>query len=152
MHSEEKIYETLSLGIYHRFKEDDIQEKRREKKAGIPLKLENSILFETFVANIMENVLGGKTKVTPSSDDLGVDIVHILPNRDIYLVQVKCYKPENVIKLDPLAVLHSNMVTRKADGAYFVTTSDYSPQAKKFAEERGIKFIYGYKLLLINYL
>ncbi|SER70212.1 restriction system protein [Psychrobacillus sp. OK032] len=90
--------------------------------------------------------MGGRAKVTPSSGDLGVDIVHTLSNRDIYLVQVKCYKTENSIKFDPLVVLHSNIITRKAQGAYFVTTSDYSPQAKKFAEERGIKLINGYEL------
>lgn len=146
MHSEEKVYETLSLGIYHRFREEDMQEKRKRKKAGTLPKAENPILFETFVANVMENVLGGKVKVTPPSGDLGVDIVHTLPNRDIYLVQVKCYKPENNIEFDPLAVLHSNLVTRKAQGAYFVTTSNYSPQAKRFAAEQGIELINGYDL------
>ncbi|MBO0601198.1 restriction endonuclease [Sporosarcina sp. E16_3] len=103
-------------------------------------------MFETFVANVMENVLRGRAKVTPSSGDFGVDIVHTLPNRDIYLAQVKCYKPENNIEFDPLAVLHSNLVTRNAQGAYFVTTSNYSPQAKSFAAEQGIELINGYDL------
>jgi len=146
MNSEEKVYETLSLGIYHRFREEDIQEKRKRKKAGILPKTENPLLFETFVANVMENVLGGRAKVTPSSGDSGVDIVHTLPNRDIYIAQVKCYKPENSIEYDPLAVLHSNLVTRNAQGAYFVTTSCYSPQAKSFAAEQGIELINGYDL------
>ena len=43
-------------------------------------------------------------------------------------------------------MLHSNIVTRKAQGAYFITTSDYSPQAKSFAKDRGIKLINGYEL------
>lgn len=114
MNSGEKVYETLSLGIYHRFREEDIQEKRKRKKAGALPKAENPLLFETFVANDMENVPGGRAKVTPSSGDFGVDIVHTLPNRDIYIAQVKCYKPENKIEYDPLAVLHSNLVMRNA--------------------------------------
>lgn len=89
MIGEEKVYETLSLGIYHRFREEDIQKKRKRKKAGILPKAENALLFETFVANVMENVLGGRAKVTPSSGDFGVDIVHPLLNRDIYLAQGK---------------------------------------------------------------
>ena len=32
MNSKEKLYETLSLGIYHRFREEDIQEKRKRKR------------------------------------------------------------------------------------------------------------------------
>ncbi|WP_342538877.1 hypothetical protein MKY15_02525 [Sporosarcina sp. FSL K6-1540] len=65
MSSEAKVYETLSLGIYHRFREEDIQEKRKRKKTGILPKAENPLLFETFVANVMENVLVGRAKVTP---------------------------------------------------------------------------------------
>lgn len=83
MNSEEKVYETLSLGIYLRFREEDIHEKRKRKKAGILPKAENPLLFETFVANVMENVLDGRAKVTPSSVDFGFNIVHTLPNRDI---------------------------------------------------------------------
>ncbi|MEK5071441.1 restriction endonuclease [Sporosarcina sp. FSL K6-1508] len=146
MNSEEKVYETLSLGIYHRFREEDIQEKRKRKKAGILPSAENPLLFETFVANVMENVLGGRAKVTPSPGDFGVDIVHTLPNRDIYLAQVKCYKPENNIDYDPLVVLQSNIVTRKAQGAFFVSTNNYSPQAESFAAEQGIELINGYDL------
>ena len=103
-------------------------------------------MFESFVADIMQDVLGGRAKVTLPSGDYGVDIVHTLPNRDLYLVQVKCYKQENEINYDPMAVLHSNIITRNAQGAYFVTTSDYSPQAKQFAEVHGIKLIDGYEL------
>ena len=146
MHSKEKLFETLSLGIYHRFRDEDKREQSKRKKQGLPLKVENSIMFESFVADIMQDVLGGRAKVTEASGDYGVDIVHTLPNRDVYLVQVKCYKPENKISFDPLAVLHSNIITRNAQGAYFVTTSDYSPQATQFAEVHGIKLINGYEL------
>ncbi|QUW21364.1 restriction endonuclease [Sporosarcina sp. Marseille-Q4063] len=96
----------------------------------------------------MQDVLSGRAKVTQASGDYGVDILHTLPNRDVYLVQVKCYKPENQISFDPPAVLHSNIVTRNAQGAYLITTSDYSPQAKQFGDVHGIKLINGYNLAL----
>ena len=133
-------------GIYHRFKEEHVSIGRGNKQVKRISKEENPILFEEFVARIMENILGERAVVTPPSGDWGVDIIHTLPNRDVYLVQVKCCKLDKDIRFDPLAVLHSNIITCKAHGAYFDTTSNYSPQAKQFAEEQGIKLINGYEL------
>ncbi|MCG3088371.1 restriction endonuclease [Sporosarcina cyprini] len=147
MHSEEKLYETLSLGIYHRFKNDhNLKPKKMVYRKPNPNKEENPFAFEIFVASIMENVLGGRAKVTPHSGDDGVDIFHTLPNRDVYVVEVKCYKPENLIERSQIAILHSSMVRYNATGGYFVTTSDYSSAAKKLAAEQGIKLIDGYEL------
>lgn len=147
MHSEENLYETLSLGIYHRFKYDHrLKPKRVINRKTIPSKEENPFSFEIFVARIMENVLGGRAKVTPHTGDDGVDIFHTLPNRDVYVVEVKCYKPENLIDRSQMAILHSSMVRYNASGGYFVTTSDFSIAAKKLAEEQGIKLINGNEL------
>jgi restriction system protein len=71
-------------------------------------------MFESFVADIMQDVLASRAKVTQASGDYGVDIFHTLPNRNVYLVQVKCYKPENKINFDPVALLHFNILTRIA--------------------------------------
>ncbi|GGA36055.1 restriction endonuclease [Psychrobacillus lasiicapitis] len=140
MNSEDKIYETLALGMYHRFCSID-----NLSQIGSNVK-ENPIMFESFVALVMENTLGGKATVTQPSGDFGVDIVHTLKNKDTYLAQVKCYNPTDKIKYEPISILHSNIVKRNAVGGYFVTTSDYNDNAKKYAEGLNIKLINGFEL------
>lgn len=141
MNSEDKIYETLALGMYHRFKsiESDFSQNGSNKK-------ETPIMFESFVALIMENTLGGKATVTPPSGDFGVDIIHTLKNKDTYLAQVKCYDPADKIKYEPISILHSNIIKRNAVGGYFVTTSDYNNNAKIYAEGLNIRLINGFEL------
>ena len=139
-----ELFETLATGIYHRFcKECSELEKGT--------KIENPIDFEYFVARFMESTLGGKAIVTKCSGDFGVDIEHTLDNKDIYLAQVKCYKPrENLIKYEPISILHSNIIKRNAKGGYFVTTSDYNNNAKLYSEGLGIELINDFILLSIG--
>ena len=143
MNSNQKLYETIALGLYFRFRDNKCESCNCYNKENL---LENSITFETFVALVMENILGGKAEVTKSHGDGGVDIIHTLSNNEVLLGQVKCYAPLNKIDYEPIAILHSNMVKINAKGGYFVTTSDYNTGAKKHAVGENINLINGFEL------
>ena len=141
MNSQDKLYATLALGLYHRFRKD----KCDNCKYNIGEYLEDPYAFEDFVALVMQKILGGRTEVTKKSGDGGVDIIHTKANEKL-LVQVKCFAPSIKVDYKPIAILHSNMVKENVKAGYFVTTSDYNPKAIRYAEGTNIKLINGTEL------
>jgi restriction system protein len=63
------------------------------------------------------------------------------------LGQVKCYKPENPVGFEPIAIIHSQMIKQKALGGFVVTTSYFTPNAIKYSEELNINLIDGQRLI-----
>lgn len=127
--------DTLRVGLYNRFKRDMEEEKE-----------ETPLLFEHFVADIMANLRGGSTYVTKSSGDFGIDIEE--ENNDgLFLGQVKCYNDLNLVSFGPIAFIHSQMVKQGAAGGYVVTTSDFTPNARAYAEGLNIELINGRQLV-----
>jgi len=141
MNSKDKLYATLALGLYHRFRKD----KCVNCNYNISEELEDPYAFEEFVALVMQKILGGRTEVTKKSGDGGVDLIHIIANEK-FLVQVKCFAPSIKVDYKPIAILHSNMIKENAKAGYFITTSDYNSNAKKHAEGTNIKLINGSEL------
>ncbi|MCF7755593.1 restriction endonuclease [Paenibacillus xylanexedens] len=127
--------ETLRIGLYNRFKRDLEEEKE-----------ENPLLFEHFVAEIMSSVRGGTTHVTKSSGDFGIDIEE-LTEEGLYLGQVKCYNDMNLVGFGPIAIIHSQMVKQDAIGGYVITTSDFTSNARNYAEGLDIDLINGTQLV-----
>jgi restriction system protein len=125
---------TLLLGLYHRFK------KSEEEKE------ENPWDFERFVAKIMSEIHESDAYVTAGSNDFGVDIEE---RRDdgLYLGQVKCYAPHNLVGFEPIAIIHSQMVKQGAKGGYIVTTSGYTENAIHYAQGLGIQLVTGPELI-----
>lgn len=97
------MYEAMILGLYHRFKLDEEEEKD-----------EKPLDFERFVAEVMVRYFGGSARVTGGSGDYGVDIEYKTPAGDLLLGQVKCYAPWNKVSFDPIAIIHSQMVKQGA--------------------------------------
>jgi restriction system protein len=135
VNSSEEMHKTLAVGLYHRFKQEP-------DEAG---PIETSYRFEKFVAKVMVNYYGGTTTVTNNSDDYGIHIIHDREDGQ-YLGQVMCYDPDKLVPYDPIALIHSQMVKRGAKGGFVVTTSDFSPQAKKYSQDLNIEIINGRKL------
>lgn len=133
--SHEDMKETLRIGLYNRFKRDLEEEKE-----------ENPLLFEHFVAEIMSSVRGGTTHVTKSSGDFGIDIEE-QTEEGLYLGQVKCYNDMNLVGFGPIAIIHSQMVKQDAVGGFVVTTSDYTSNARNYAEGLDIDLINGTQLV-----
>lgn len=122
-----EMNKTLAIGIYNRFKQEEGKE-------------ETPLDFETFVATIFRNLYDCETFVTQASGDFGVDIEQ---NREdgLYLGQVKCYN--HPVGFEPIAIIHSQMIKRKATGGFVVTTSNYTENAKWYAQGLGIELVDG---------
>lgn len=141
--------EILLLGIYNRFKKDNLkilnpEEDEDIKKTSDLFVLRTPSDFEDFSAKIIRNYYGGKTYVLGHPGDFGVDFEHdIKENR--FLGQVKCHC--NDIPYDPIALVHSNMEKEGAVGGYVITTSDFTISAYNYAEGLNIELINGEKLV-----
>jgi hypothetical protein len=99
----------------------------------------NPRTFEVLLHRVFQNQ-GFETELGPGSGDGGVDIRLLQrdPIGDILtLVQVKRYAPRRKIRLDAVASLRGVMAVEGAPRGLFVTTSEYLPSAKKFAERAG---------------
>lgn len=131
----EEMRLSLLSGVYHRYKKEEDPEKE-----------ENPLLFERFVARILNVYYDGETYVTRGSGDYGVDIELECPE-GLFLVQVKCYAPNHPIGFEPIAIIHSQMEKQKAVGGLIVTTSRFTPNAVKYADELNIELIDGLKLI-----
>lgn len=133
VHGNEETKKTLLIGLYHRFKKDD----------STP---ETPFDFEKFVAKIMEAYRGGQADTTPLSGDYGVDIEHTINDKK-YLGQVKCYEDGNNVSFEPIAIIHSQIIRQQAAGGFLVTTSDFTPNARNYAEGLNIELINGKELV-----
>lgn len=133
--SHEDMKETLRIGLYNRFKRDPELQKD-----------EDPLLFEHFVADIMKSVRGGKTYVTRSTGDFGIDIEE-QAEEGLFLGQVKCYNDQNPVGYAPIAIVHSQMVKQNAAGGYVVTTSKFTSNAYEYANGLNIELINGNQLV-----
>lgn len=137
----EEMKKTLAMGVYLRFKKES--EEIPVKYSSIYL-IENPLLFESFVAEMMESSRGGSVWVSPSSNDQGVDFEHTT-DEGLFLGQVKCYQGD--LPYEPIALIHSNMVKRTAMGGYVITTGSFTENARKYAESLNVELINGVKLV-----
>lgn len=126
---------TLLTGLVNRFAPMESQEDE-----------ERPLDFERFVAKVMRLNFGGKTSVTKTNTDFGVDISH-RRGKNLHLGQVKCLGKENPVDYEPIAVIHSQMVKQGASGGFVVTTSDFTGNAKKYAQDLNIDLIDGNMLV-----
>lgn len=143
--STEEFKRTLALGIYQRFC------KENEEKSYSSIFIKNNPLeFEHFIADIFKHKYGRSTFVTKSSGDFGVDIEHGVGEEKV-LGQVKCYKDD--VGYEPIALLHSNMVKQNISQGYVVTTSNFTENARSYAQGLQIDLITGTDLveMWLNY-
>lgn len=136
---------TLAFGIYQRFCKEN-----EDKSYSSSFLKNNPIDFEHFIADILKHKYGESSYVTKSSGDFGVDIEHGVGDGKV-LGQVKCYKDD--VGYEPIALIHSNMIKQNASRGYVVTTSNFTSQARSYAEGLDIDLITGTDLveLWLNY-
>ena len=65
----------------------------------------------------------------------------------LQIVQVKCYAPHNRVDFEHIAILHSQMVNQNADAALVITTSSFSQDEIKYADEVNVRLMDGQKFL-----
>ena len=135
-----EIARTLEIGLYHRFKKD-LTDTQKETPYD----------FEHFIADVFQKYYGGHINVTKASGDMGVDIIHYQP-KGLLLGQVKCYAPQNNVGYETIAILHSQIMQRKAHGGFVATTSNFTNSAINYARELCIDLYDGSMLvdMLLN--
>ncbi len=101
--------------------------------------------FEHYVAYLYE-LLGYKVKVTPASNDGGKDII-MRRNSLKAVVEVKLYAKSNKVSRPMIQKLHSAMIDCEANEAIFVTTSEFTEPAIKYAEKFNIQRVDGKELV-----
>jgi restriction system protein len=136
----DEMKQTLAIGLYMRF--------RKENEDGNSLSTsylkQDPIMFESFVAEVIERAKGGSTWVSPPVGDFGVDFEHTTED-GLYLGQVKCKQGD--LPFNDIALVHSNMIKRGAIGGYVITTSSFTPAAREYALGLDIELIEGVQLV-----
>lgn len=105
----------------------------------------NPYEFEQYMACVFYDLGYQKVEVTPPVNDRGKDIVMYRDGLK-YVVEIKLYAPQNHIGREKIQKLHSAMIDSEADGAIFVTTSDYTDNAVEYAQKFAIETINGDEL------
>ncbi|MGD6849609.1 restriction endonuclease [Rossellomorea aquimaris] len=136
----EEMKRTLAMGLYMRFR----KESEDEKNLSSSYLKQDPIMFESFVAEIIERAKGGSTWVSPPVGDFGVDFEHTTED-GLYLGQVKCYRGD--LPFEAIALIHSNMVKRGAVGGYVITTGAFTPGAREYALGLDVELIEGVQLV-----
>lgn len=107
--------------------------------------------FEHLVREVFEKefaVNGGEVKVTRASRDGGVDAIAIDPDPirgGKIVIQAKRYI--NTVDVAAVRDLYGTVVNEGATKGILVTTSDYGPDAYKFASDKPITLLNGSNLL-----
>ncbi|WP_068672174.1 restriction endonuclease [Oceanobacillus sp. Castelsardo] len=142
-----ELKRTMAMGLCYRFNfpkvKNEKQENVFEKSTNLFIK-QVPFEFEEFVAEIMKIKYGGSVITTSKSGDFGVDFEQDR-EEGLYLGQAKAKKHD--LDFSPIALVHSNMIKQGAQGGYVITTSDFTPSAKKYAENLNIELINGVDLV-----
>ncbi len=95
--------------------------------------------FENIVAMVFEE-RGYKVHRTKASGDEGVDLF-ISKHTETSIVQ--CKNQKKAVGQPQLRDLYGALIHSKASRAYLICTSDFSPQARRFAEGKPIELVNG---------
>ena len=130
---------------------DDLQKAHEDLKDWKNI-LNSFEEFELFVKDLI-NKMGVEAKTTQKSYDGGIDIV-AHDNRGFaelkYVFQCKFYSTNNTVGVgDVRALLGVKTADSTIDKAILVTSSTFSPEAKKFASSNSIALIDGENLFQI---
>ncbi|WEV52534.1 restriction endonuclease [Bifidobacterium sp. ESL0704] len=101
--------------------------------------------FEPFCADLYRN-FGYQVAVTQSNNDGGFDLKMIKDGRT-YIAECKCFEPYRHVGLPFLRKLAGANEIQHAQGLIFITTSTYTAQAVKYANEADIQLIDGSTLV-----
>ena len=107
--------------------------------------------FENLIREVFEQAYadtGGEVKITQASRDGGVDAVIFDPDPlrgGKTIVQAKRYT--NVVGVSAVRDLYGTLMNEGANKGILVTTSDYGPDAYKFATNKPLQLINGNNLL-----
>ena len=103
--------------------------------------------FEERIRLLLEQDGCEDVRIVGGAGDRGADLTAISPYRDRIVVQCKRYKPENPVRdPDMQRFLGTARQVHNADIPLYVTTSRFTPAARRLAREHGIVLVDGIAL------
>ncbi len=109
----------------------------------------NPYEFEGYCARLYQ-LMGVDAENTPSSNDGGYDIILHYKNGHKGLVECKCYNGNKIGRPLIQKLVGANQIVG-AQHLVYITTSDYSEAAKKYAAETGVELIDSVRLMDMIY-
>jgi restriction endonuclease Mrr len=101
--------------------------------------------FEVRVADILEEHGYDDIEHVGRVGDLGIDIFATEPNGERVGIQCKRYAPDKLVRAPEVRLLYGDMTHAGVRGV-FVTTSEYTADARAYAESHNINLINGERL------
>jgi len=104
--------------------------------------------FERLICRLLDS-MAFRTELTKISGDGGIDIIAVLDKPIIggkYLFQCKRYAPDNLVGASAVRDFCGAVSADRVVKGIFITTSDFTPQAREFADKAGIELIDAAKL------
>lgn len=109
----------------------------------------SGIDFEKLVTSLL-NHMGFQSEMTKASGDGGIDIVAVLDKPIVggrYLIQCKRFSSDNLVGAPIIREFYGALVAdQRAIKGILITTSDFTTQAKEFAQSLPIELIDGKRL------
>ena len=105
--------------------------------------------FERVVKSLLME-MGFETKLTQVTGDGGIDIIAKLDKPFVggrYLFQCKRYAQNKLVSAPEVRDFYGAVMADKAVKGIFITTSDFTTQAKEFAAQSGVELVNMPKLL-----
>ncbi len=110
---------------------------------SVDLERMSGVEFERFVTALLTR-MEFRPEMTKATGDGGIDIVAILDKPILggkYLFQCKRYAPENLVGASTVRDFYGAVTADKAVKGILITTSDFTAQAREFAERVGLELI-----------
>jgi restriction system protein len=107
------------------------------------LELMSGLEFERLVTALLAR-MEFRAEMTKATGDGGIDIVAVLDKPILggkYLFQCKRYAPDNLVGASTVRDFYGAVTADKAVKGILITTSDFTPQAREFAERVGLELI-----------
>jgi restriction system protein len=107
------------------------------------LELMSGAEFERLVTALLAR-MEFRAEMTKATGDGGIDIVAVLDKPIVggkYLFQCKRYAPENLVGASTVRDFYGAVSADKAVKGVLITTSDFTVQAREFAERVGLELI-----------
>lgn len=129
---EDEMIDVQEVPHKERVQKKIMEGEKGERRWEMMMSLKNNPDFETFIGLLfVENQGYDKFERTPPTNDGGIDAI-LYKGGEKYVVQVKKYKEGTIGGPEINKILGAAQVA-KSPNAIFVTTSDYTKQAKEHA-------------------
>lgn len=119
----------LPIGLFAR-------KKRKIPNNMKPVEQMSGIEYEYYVAKRLQSVGCTNIEITPPSGDFGADV--LATNKDGVRFAVQCKKFSGVVGIEAVQQVLAGQQYYRCQRAMVVTTSHFTPAAKRLAERTGV--------------